>query len=107
MEKDWEAILAEKDWETILAESRAREEQQARDWTLAVNWLEIVFEAWHGGGYPACLAEGTPERRLAVLRELGFRVRERFEVEGEPWARLSGGISVNLADGWVHRRREG
>lgn len=99
MEKDWRA--------TILAEARALEKQRAHDWPLALDRLHVTFEADHGGGYPPCLAEGTPESRLAYLRELGFRVRERFEVEGAQWVRLTCGISVCLSDGWVHRTPKG
>ncbi len=95
MEKDWRA--------TMLAEARALEKQRAHDWPLALDRLHVTFEADHGGGYPPCLAEGTPESRLAYLEELGFQVQEQFEVRGETWVRLTCRICVKLSDGWVYR----
>ena len=95
MKRDWTA--------TLRAEARAQEEQRAHDWPLFLDRLHVTFEADHGGGYPPCLAEGTPESRLAYLEELGFRVQEQFEVRGETWVRLTCRICVKLSDGWVYR----
>ena len=95
MERNWEAMLR--------AEVRAQEKQRADDWPLAMDWLHVIFEANHGGGYPPCLAEGTPESRLAYLQKLGFQVQEQFEVRGETWVRLTCRICVTLSDGWVYR----
>lgn len=82
-------------------------------WQQAVSKLEVQFEADHGGGFPECLKGLTPDQRVRSLRDLGFRVKEFFHVNTaldfeppryESWVRISGGISVNLDDGWVSSR---
>ncbi|HWS43326.1 MAG TPA: hypothetical protein VN421_09615 [Pseudoflavonifractor sp.] len=84
-------------------------------WQRAVDKLSITFEADQlNGGYPEILkTAGSEEARLRVLRDLGFRIRERWETDyalpGEPpklraWVLISGGISVDLSDGFVVRR---
>lgn len=94
-------------WETEQAEAQRK---RAEDWQRAVDRLSITFEAQHGGGYPDCLRELTPNHRLNTLRALGFRIVEQYTIdvsapgkppECQPWARISGKIAVNLADGWV------
>ena len=97
-----------KTWQEL---QREKDLKRAADWQLAVDKLQVTFEAEHGGGYPECLKELTPKERLRYLRELGFRVRERYvfrdddhwpgKPEDTQWARLTGGISVNLTDGFV------
>lgn len=83
----------------------------AAEWALAVEKLSVTFTAAHGGGWPPCLIDKTAEERIVLLRKMGFRVKRRYEIDelgksGETlrtnqWADLSGGISVNLSDGWV------
>ena len=84
-------------------------------WQTEVSRLEVLFLADHGGGWPECLAlpGQTPLQRVVALRRLGFRVRESYEMptdrpEGgmEPWVRLTNGVAVSLADGFVSRARE-
>lgn len=81
-------------------------------WEERLELEELMFLADHGGGFPDCLVKhvDTPEDRLRVLRQMGFRVAERYDmpsVKGwgdlEPWVRLTNDIAVNLADGFVVR----
>ena len=92
--------------------NREREEQRrlAQDWQQAVDKLSIMFWAGHGGGYPDCLKDRTPQERLRILRGMGFKVKERFEVDisapgGPPdyeqWVRITKYISVSLSAGFV------
>lgn len=91
-------------WPEIIFPAQDRERRaRAVEWQLAVSKLEIQFEAEHGGGYPECLKGHTEEERLRFLRDLGFRVREQYVVEGETWVQLSGSIVVNLSGGWCAR----
>lgn len=83
----------------------------AAKWALAVDKLSVTFTAEHGGGYPPCLERLSPQARLVRLRGMGFRVLRTWEIDDRvgqdeppelvPWATLSGGICVNLSDGWV------
>lgn len=80
-------------------------------WDRETDKREILFLANHSGGYPEALSapELTPEGRLDVLRGLGFRVAERYDMpNGQddydppwPWARLTNGVAVCLQDGFV------
>lgn len=81
------------------------EERQERE--------ELLFLADHGGGWPDCLVKPvglSPNDRLRLLRQMGFRVVEQYDMPGkdegglEPWARLTNGVAVNLADGFAIRR---
>lgn len=93
------------------AEYQAEQRQRALDWERAVGKLAITFEADRGGGWPDQLVQcgTTPEHRLKYLRSLGFRVRERYEVDsGFPgvteihqYCTLYNGVNVDLTDGWV------
>ena len=98
---------------TYIANQQSRERKRAEDWQRAVDRLSVTFEAQHGGGYPDCLRELTPNQRLSTLRTLGFRVVEQYTIDVsapgqppdyQPWARITGRITVNLADGWVCQR---
>lgn len=98
------------DWQ--LAE-KERRHKRAQAWTMAVMRLEVEFEAAQGGGCPQCLKNMSPEERLGLLKALGFKVLKRFTIDGalcgqkpqwELCAFISGGLFVNLADGWVNRR---
>lgn len=93
----------------------AEQTRKEAAWQKAVDKLSITFEAdQETGGYPDILASaGSEEARLGVLRDLGFRVLERWKMDnslpGQPeelwsWVRVSGGISVSLADGYVIRQ---
>lgn len=106
-------------WTETLAETMdrmsAEDAQREADWKKAVDKLSIAFEADHSGGYPECLQDLRPMGRLAVLRSLGYRVRSTYEINvalyGEPeemhtYVRLSGGIVVDLTDGFVVRQRK-
>lgn len=83
-------------------------------WARELDRLEVLFLADHGGGYPDSLAVAglTPEERLDILRGLGFRVADRYEMEGTvphqdelwPWARFTNDMAVCLRDGFVVRR---
>lgn len=56
---------------------------------------KIEYIAKHGGGYIDEI-KGEPENVIpAYLRELGFKIKERFEADGK-WIRTTGGISVYL-----------
>lgn len=77
---------------------------------------ELLFLANHGGGWPDCLVKPnslSPKDRLRILRQMGFRVAEQYDMPGEeweelvPWARLTNDIAVNLADGFVNRAHSG
>ena len=91
----------------IPAELRAR-------WDRETDRREVLFLADHGGGWPEALsAPGlTPEERIDVLRGLGFRVKERYEMPNDkdtysppwPWVRLTNGVGVCLQDGFVSRK---
>lgn len=83
---------------------------RAEEWRRAVSRLEVEFDAAHGGGHPNCLMDMEPTARLAVLRDLGFRVKRQYEIDtARPgdlpsishWAVLCGGIGVQLEDGFV------
>lgn len=90
-------------------------EPEYRDeWSRQVDKLEVTFVADHGGGYPDAIGPAalTPESRLGLIINLGFRVREMYEMPGaddrlEPWCRLTNDIAVNLANGFVHRQAKG
>lgn len=98
------------------AEARAKAARAAA-WQKAVDKLSITFEAdMPIGGYPACLvAAGSAKARLRLLRDLGFRVVRRWEMDyailpedphqTQEWAEISGGISVSLTEGYVARTR--
>ena len=97
---------------TYIANQQSLERKRAEDWHKAVARLSITFEAEHGGGYPDCLKDMTPKQRMNTLRGLGYRLMERYEIDVsapgqppdyQPWARITGRITVNLADGWVCR----
>ena len=84
-------------------------------WIMDCDRREIVFLADHGGGWPDVLAAPglDVDDRLDVLRGLGFKVAERYEMEGMgtdndmwPWVRLTNDIAVCLQDGFVSRHRE-
>lgn len=98
----------------IWAEHARKEAARSAAWQKAVDKLSITFEAdQRYGGYPGILVSaGSEEARLQVLRDLGFRVRERWEMDnaapGCPpdihlWMRVTGNISVNLTAGFVIR----
>ena len=98
----------------FLAELAKKEAERAAAWERAVGKLSITFEADQlNGGYPGILVSaGSEEGRLRVLRDLGFRVREHWEMDnaapGCPpdihlWMRVTGNISVNLTAGFVIR----
>ena len=79
---------------------------------LVQTRAEVLFLADHGGGYPDCLAgDGlTPAARRVILRHLGFRVAEEYDMPStldwdirEPWVRLTNNVAVSLADGFVSR----
>lgn len=83
------------------------------EWDKELARCEIIFLADHGGGYPDALAGDhfTPDDRLDILRGLGYRVSERYEMPAPgrdadklwPWVRLTNGVAVCLQDGIVSR----
>lgn len=84
-------------------------------WIADCDRREILFLADHGGGWPDVLAAPglDVKAREDVLRGLGFRIAERYEMEGMgtdndmwPWVRLTNDIAVCLQDGFVSRHRE-
>ncbi len=82
-------------------------------WAREVARQEILFLADHGGGWPSVLAGRclNAEARRDVLRGLGFRVCERYEMPDNddilvPWVRLTNGVAVCLQDGFVSRNRD-
>lgn len=90
--------------------SEARQELNFK-WIAARERLAVTFTAEQGGGYPPCLEKLSAKARLVRLKSLGFRVLRRWETDNRArpndapelhqWAALSGGICVNLTDGWV------
>lgn len=89
-------------------------ENLREQWELVQARTEVLFLADHGGGYPDCLAgDGlTPAARRAILRRMGFRVAEEYDMPDPkdwdnpvrwPWVRLTNGVAVCLADGIVSR----
>lgn len=90
----------------IPAELRAK-------WDRDCDRREIIFLADHGGGWPDVLQppELSPEERLDILRGLGFRVAEHYEMEASdpdkdemwPWVHLTNSVAVCLQDGFVSR----
>lgn len=85
-------------------------------WELVQARAEVLFLADHGGGYPDCLSgDGlTPAARRVILRRLGFRVREEYDMPDSkdwddpvrwPWVRLTNDVAVCLVDGLVSRAR--
>lgn len=96
---------------------------QAR-WESEQRRAELLFLADNGGGYPDVLSAtemDAADRRLA-LRIMRFRVQEEYEMPVdilkpstpdnlEPWVRLTNGVAVDLANGFVlrmgRRRRHG
>ena len=98
----------------FLAAEARKEAERAAAWQKAVDKLSITFEAdQKNGGCPAILVSArSEEERIKVLRGLGFRVLERWEMDySSPgcapdmrlWIRISGNISVSLSDGFVCR----
>lgn len=86
------------------------------EWDKEVARCEIIFLADHGGGYPDVLAGSglDAEDRLNILRGLGYRVSEHYEMPGIgpdahkmwPWVRLTNDVAVCLQDGIVSRHRD-
>lgn len=86
------------------------------EWDKEVARCEIIFLADHGGGWPDVLAGPCldSEYRLEVLRDLGYRVSEHYEMEGTgpdadkmwPWVRLTNDVAVSLQDGFFTRNRD-
>lgn len=86
-------------------------------WELLQARAELIFLADNGGGYPDALrGDGlTPAARRVLLRRLGFRVKEEYEMEAAylwepgmwPWVRLTNGVAVCLQDGFVSRAEKG
>lgn len=83
-----------------------------KKWYLDSERREIIFLADNGGGYPDVLAGPalSDQDRLGILRGLGFRVADLYEMEAPgsldemwPWARLTNDVAVCLRDGLVHR----
>ena len=85
-------------------------------WESEQRRAELLFLADNGGGYPDALS-GTgmdeADRRIA-LRIMRFLVQEEYEMPVEilkpstpdnlePWVRLTNGVAVNLANGFVSR----
>ena len=87
-------------------------------WESEQRRAELLFLADNGGGYPdAPSGPGMDEagRRMA-LRIMRFRVQEEYEMpieilkpsapdNLESWVRLTNGVAVNLANGFVSRTR--
>lgn len=89
-------------------------ENLREQWELVRARTEVLFLADNGGGWPDCLAGSdlTPDDRRNILRQMGFRVREEYDMPSildwdirEPWLRLTNDVAVCLADGHVSRTR--
>jgi hypothetical protein len=91
-------------------------ENLREQWELVRARAEVLFLADHGGGCPDCLAgDGlTPAARRVILRRMGFRVAEEYDMPdpkdldspvGWPWVRLTNNVAVSLADGFVSRAK--
>ena len=87
-------------------------ENLREQWELVRARAEVLFLADHGGGCPDCLAgDGlTPAARRVILRRLGFRVAEEYNMPStldwdirEPWVRLTNNVAASLGDGFVSR----
>lgn len=89
-------------------------ENLREQWELVQARAEVLFLADHGGGYPDCLAGEslTPAARRVILRRLGFRVAEEYDMPDPkdwdspvqwPWVRLTNDVAVCLVDGIVSR----
>lgn len=86
------------------------------EWDKEVARCEIIFLADHGGGWPDVLdgAWLNAEDRLNILRVIGFRVSEHYEMPGTgpdadkmwPWVRLTNDVAMCLQDGFVTRNRD-
>ena len=89
-------------------------------WALIRDRTELLFLADNGGGYPDTLTrpDMTPAARLVALGRMGFRVREEYDMprdvlqpysaeNREPWVRLTNGVGICLADGFVNRTKGG
>lgn len=85
-------------------------------WESEQRRAELLFLADNGGGYPDALSgPGMDEAgRRVALRIMRFRVQEEYEMpieilkpsapdNLEPWVRLTNGVAVNLANGFVSR----
>lgn len=67
---------------------------------------EIEFIAKHKehGGYIPDVELGIvmPEAETETyLKSLGFRIKERYDCEGENWIRYYGGLNANLTTGFI------
>lgn len=91
-------------------------ENLREQWAKTQAKAEVLFLADHGGGYPDCLAGThlTPDDRLVILRGLGFRVADQYDMPNPqdwddpvrwPWVRLTNDVAVCLVDGIVSRTR--
>lgn len=90
-------------------------ENLREQWEVVQARAEVLFLADHGGGHPDCLAgDGlTPADRRVILRRLGFRVAEEYDMSDtldwdirELWVRLTNNVAVSLAHGFVSRTGE-
>lgn len=93
-------------------------ENLREQWEQVQARAEVLFLADNGGGFPDCLAgDGlTPAARRALLRRLGFRVADEYDMPSPkdwndpvrwPWVRLTNDVAVCLVDGFVNRARSG
>lgn len=91
-------------------------EKLKEKWETALARAELLFLADNGGGFPDCLSGShlTPAARLVLLRRMGFRVAEEYDMpspesldwsERWSWARLTNDVAVSLMDGFVSRCR--
>lgn len=89
-------------------------------WALIRDRTELLFLADNGGGCPDALAgpDMTPAARRVALGRMGFRIREEYDMprdvlqpdspeNREHWVRLTNGVGICLADGFVNRTKGG
>lgn len=89
-------------------------------WALIRDRTELLFLADNGGGYPDVLKgpDMGPAARRVALGRMGFRIREEYDLprdvlqpdtpeNREHWVRLTNGVGICLADGFVNRTKGG
>lgn len=71
---------------------------------------EIEFIAKHkkDGGFIPDVQNGVVKPGNEIenyLRRLGFRIKERYEVDGGKWIEYAGGLCVSLETGFIITRK--
>ena len=62
---------------------------------------EIKYIAETGGDVVDYLSPYKPDQMLAYIKDIGFKVRREYDVEGARWLETTDGICICLEDGFV------